>query len=283
MTTEHPDGDAEEAEVSYWRAAMDEAFAFMRRCLRHPVEECGERLLALEPACAEAGVEVRFAAEPHVHGLPRLFLLREGLVERFCAAAAAFNEEGLVLRVEDGYRSVAMQRGLALHPATIAKIAAQLRREPGPPDGELLFRRVSALVATRPRVGTHMSGSALDVSVLERTSGRELDRGGPYLELSPRTPMDSPFVTAAQAQARRAIGALMARGGFVAYPYEFWHYSAGDVFAAELGGEPARYGAVSLEPGSGATTPLPDAEAALVAPDELVAAFAAALAPGLPA
>jgi hypothetical protein len=125
-----------------------------------------------------------------------------------------------------------------------------------------MFRRMTALTATFPKIGTHMSGSAIDISVLRTADLAEIDRGGPYIELSELTPMDSPFVSAEARRNRAEISEVMRRHGFVAYPYEFWHYSKGDAYTAYLtgSGSPARYGPVDLDPVSGNVNPISDAK-----------------------
>jgi D-alanyl-D-alanine dipeptidase len=271
--------DTADARRAYWRAQMDEAYAFMLRCRRVPIAENGEPLAALRDSASDAGVEVVFSERPHVGGRERIYALREALIAPFVEAARAFNSIGLVMKVEDGYRSLEMQRGLATEPSVLGPILRSVLEETGGvvPSADLMFRRVSALVATRPRVATHMSGSAIDISVVDR-SGREIDRGGPYLEMSARTPMGSPFVSTSQARARKEITDIMARHGFVAYPYEFWHYNAGDVFAACIEGRrSARYGPVSFEPSSPHLTPLHDQDEPLVTPSELSEAIEGAL------
>ena len=57
------------------------------------------------------------------------------------------------------------------------------------------------LVAQIPKTGTHMSESAIDISVLDRTTGAEVNRGKPYLELSELTPLNSPEEIQAEIQA----------------------------------------------------------------------------------
>lgn len=52
------------------------------------------------------------------------------------------------------------------------------------PPKELFFRRVAGLIANAPKVGTHMSGSAIDISVLHAVSRAEVDRGATYLTMS---------------------------------------------------------------------------------------------------
>ncbi len=261
------------SEPAYWQSEMDRAYDFMLDCLELPVRESGEPLVSLRAATEAGRLDVTYSQRPHVGGRERIFVLRQGLIEPFLEAAAELNRNGWRLHVEDGYRTRDMQQGLARDRAILRSILTTVLLETGGarPDRDLLFRRVSALVSTRPHVATHMSGSAVDISVLDRSTGLEVDRGGPYLEMSARTPMSSPFVTTGQAQARETITTIMARHGFVAYPFEFWHYNAGDVFAAHLadGRQVARYGAVSYDPRSGSCEPLADAKQALVTPDEL--------------
>jgi len=250
----------DEARRAYWTARLDEADAFMRDIAAYPLKECGEPMTSLVEAVRGAGVEAAFSDRPHVQGRPRMYFMRVGLVQPFLAAAAEMNARGWVLKVEDGYRTVQMQRGLGRQEHIFNAILRKVQWECGgerPPAG-LLLRRVGALVANAPKVGTHMSGSALDISVLRRDTGEEVDRGGPYLEMSERTPMTSPFVSAQAQQSRREITALMCRHGFVAYPWEFWHYNAGDAYAEYLNrtGRPACYGPVHLDLVDGSVTPI---------------------------
>ena len=276
MTFQHPRKEAEahsavpaddDARRAYWTARMDEANAFMRAMADYPVRECGESMASLVDAVRSVVIEVAFSDRPHVYGLPRLYYLRAGLVTPFLAAAAEMNERGWVLKVEDGYRTVEMQRGLGRQDAIFAVILNKVRWECGnaTPPVDLLRRRVGALVANTPKVGTHMSGSAMDISVLRRDTGEEVDRGSPYLEMSELTPMASPFVSAQAQQNRREITALMSRHGFVTYPWEFWHYNAGDAYAEYLNrtGLPARYGPVHVDAVDGRVTPIDNPTEAL--------------------
>jgi zinc D-Ala-D-Ala dipeptidase len=139
------------------------------------------------------------------------------------------------------------------------------------PGGELFRRRLAALIAMSPKVGTHCSGSAVDLSVVRLEDGTEIDRGAPYLEISEKTPLGSPFVTEEARRNRAEITALMARHGFRTYRFEFWHYNKGDAYDAYLSGSgrPARYGPVDLDPASGAVTAIADPAAPLNSEEEI--------------
>ncbi|MBN1834955.1 MAG: hypothetical protein JW820_03835 [Spirochaetales bacterium] len=259
----------------YWRRQMEAAYRLMLAIQAHPVEECGEPLVRVPQAAEGAGVRVAFSSEKHVRGTERLFFLRSGLVAPFLEAARELNERGWVLKVEDAFRTRTMQKHLALREDIFARIAAKVRWEQqgGPPPLELLRRRIAALIAMSPKVGTHMSGSAVDVSVLRLSDGGEVDRGAPYLELSEKTPMGSPFVSRQARANRRTITRIMARHGFVTYPFEFWHYNRGDALEACLrrSRRPARYGPVDLDPADGTVAPIGDALQPLNRLEELAA------------
>jgi D-alanyl-D-alanine dipeptidase len=266
---------------AYWTRLSEEAHSFMMNVLAYPVAECGEGLASLADAAREAGVEAAFSTRPHAHGLPRVFVLREGLIARFVEAADRLNRRGWVLRVEDGFRSRAMQKYLGLMPSLFDHILETVAWELGgtTPEPDFFYRRLLTLVAQIPRTGTHMSGSAMDVSVLDRVSGVEIDRGGPYPEMTERTPMASPFISPEARRNREEITAIMRESGFVEYPYEFWHYSSGDAYEHFLlgDGRPAQYGAVDFDPATKAVTPIEDPQQPLNSLEEIEHQIQAAL------
>jgi D-alanyl-D-alanine dipeptidase len=254
----------------------------MLRVMDYPVRECGERMVSLVDAARAAGVDVRFASHKHVLGLDRLYYLREGQIPGFVGAAREMNERGWVMKVEDGYRSRQMQKYLGRDPRVFDGILRSLMRELGGkvPTPEFFLHRSMTLVALMPKIGTHMSGSAIDISVFRRDDGTEVDRGGPYIEMSERTPMRSPFVSAQALANRDAITAIMRRHGFVEYPWEFWHYNGGDAYAGLLleTNEPARYGAIDWSGGGDdRITPIANPTEPLNTPEEIRTEIDAAL------
>jgi zinc D-Ala-D-Ala dipeptidase len=271
----------EDARRHYWTEQLDEAHAFMMRAMTYPVAECGEQLVSLADAARDAGVEVAFSQRPHVHGLPRIYVLREGQIAGFVDAARRMNRRGWILRVEDGYRNRTMQKGIGLQPqvfdVVLQKVIWELNGRM--PDPAFLFKRLLTLAAQIPSTGTHMSGSAIDISVLERNSGAEVDRGGPYLEMSERTPMNSPFVTPQAQRNRQEITAIMRESGFLEYPYEFWHYDSGTAaYESNRGmGRPARYGAVDLDVAIGQVTPIEKPETPLNSLEQIQTEIQAAM------
>jgi zinc D-Ala-D-Ala dipeptidase len=254
----------EEARRIYWSKQMQNAYGFMNKMLEYPVEECGESLVFLPEVVKLEGLSVKFSTKKHTGKHERLYYLRSKIVEDFIAVSRELNGNGWILKVEDGFRSKAMQKGLNLQESLFDKILQKVIWETREkrPNPKLMFQRLSALIANCPKVGTHLSGSAMDISVLKIEDLSEIDRGGSYLELSELTPMASPFISDAATRNRTKITEIMHRHGFMAYPYEFWHYSKGDAYAEFLtkSEKPARYGPVDFDPESGSITPILHAE-----------------------
>jgi len=273
----------EVARRAYWTQQLEAAYAFMfESILPYPVVECGEPFVSLREAAVQADVVVAFSSLKHVNDLDRLFYLREGQISNFLGAAKKMNELGWVLRVEDGYRTREIQKYLGLTPKVFDAVLQRVMWELGGkvPSPEFMFRRCSALVATVPKFATHMSGSAIDISVMSRNDpALEVDRGGPYIELSELTPMNSPFVSALGLRHRKKITALMRDYGFVEYPWEFWHYSSGDAYDQFLRktGKPAIYGAVDWDPVRNVVSPMADATTPLNSEEEIRTEIEAAL------
>jgi len=266
----------------YWATQMDAAYEFMQTIRKYEPNECGESFGSLTEASSDARVEVNFSTKKHVDGLDRQYYLRTGLIRPFIAAAREMNDCGWVMIVEDAFRNRQMQSRLSLEPTLFEQVLNRCRWEcqSDSMSAEFVSKRLASLIASCPAVGTHMSGSAIDISVLDRNTGKPIDRGGPYLELSELTPMTSPFVSEEARKNRAEVTDLMRRHGFIAYPWEFWHYNSGDAYAARFtnGAQKAKYGPVDWDPISNTVTPIADATKLLNSLDAIQAAIDAAMA-----
>ena len=241
----------EAARRAYWAEQMEAGHELVQRVLPFEVAECGEGLADIRAAAEADGVEMLFSDSKIVDDLERLFYIREGLVDDIIAIGRDMNAHGWVLKIEDGFRTRDMQTRLGRKPEVFDSIVQKCAWEQGAtPSPELVFRRSLVLVANVPKTGTHMSASAVDISVFDRDRREEVWRGGPYIEMSERTPMRSPFVSEEHLQNRLAITAMMEAHGFVHFPYEYWHFNKADAMAHVLAGVtvPARYGPIDWNP-----------------------------------
>jgi len=128
------------------------------------------------------------------------------------------------------------------------------------PSPDMMFRRAIVLTANMPKIGAHMSGSAIDISVFKCDDGTEVWRGYPYLEMSECTPMRSPFVAPEHVATRLEIAAMMEKHGFIHFPFEFWHFDKDDAGMHILTGNlaPCRFGPVNWNPITNEVTPVED-------------------------
>ncbi len=247
----HPNAD-ESARRAYWTEMMEYGYDIVQKLIAFPVQECGERFASLREAAAAAGVEMLFSQSKIAGDLDRIFFLRESLVRDVVEVGREMNARGWVLKIEDGFRTLEMQQRLLWKPGVFDAILAKCIWENGGkiPPVELVFRRAVVLIANIPKIGTHMSGSAIDVSVFGRADGAEVWRGNPYLEMSERTPMRSPFVEPEYIRNRLEITEMLEAHGLLHFPCEFWHFNKGDAGAHILSGNaaPCRYGPVNWDP-----------------------------------
>ena len=240
------------ARRAYWADLMEQGYEVVQKVLKFEVRECGEGFASLPDAAESAGIEMLFSTSKIAGELERVFFMRESLVKDVMAVGRAMNDRGWILKIEDGFRSLQMQSQLVRKPEVFDVILKKCIWENGGeiPPVELVFRRAGVLVANLPKVGTHMSGSAIDVSVFRRDDGTEVWRGNPYLEMSERTPMRSPFVEPEALQNRLEITAMLEAQGLIHFPFEFWHFNKDDAMGHLLTGNPApaRFGPVNWDP-----------------------------------
>lgn len=240
------------ARRAYWAEQMELGYALIQKVLPFKVEECGEGFASIPDAAESAGIEMLFSTSKIAGNLDRVFFMRESLVKHVLDVGREMNERGWILKIEDGFRTLEMQGQLVRKPEVFDVILQKCVWENGGtvPPVEMVFRRALVMIANIPKIGTHMSGSAIDVSVFRREDGSEVWRGVPYLEISERTPMRSPYVSPEDLMNRLEITAMLEKRGLVHFPYEFWHFNMDDAMGHVLRDRPApcRFGPVNWDP-----------------------------------
>ena len=242
----------EAARRAYWTEQMELGYALIQQVLAFPFQECGEGFASLRDAVESSGVEMQFSDSKIAGQLERVYFMRESLVKDVITIGREMNARGWILKIEDCYRSLEMQGQLVRKPELFDIILKMCIWENNGelPSVELVFRRATVLVANIPKFGTHMSGSAIDISVFQRDDGREVWRGNPYLEMSERTPMRSPFIESEALKNRLDITEMLEKHGFMHYVFEFWHYNKDDALGhlETHRTTPARFGPVHWDP-----------------------------------
>lgn len=137
------------------------------------------------------------------YGAARPLLRREAAIA-LAAVERDLESKGMGLKVWDGYRPVRATLGMVHWCETNHRT-------------DLLD---SGYIARRSR---HNQGVAIDLTVIDRASGRELDMGTPFDNFTARA--HTANASGQQAANRRILGDAMRRGGFVNYVDEWWHFS----------------------------------------------------------
>jgi len=162
---------------------------------------------AVEPAIS---VEMRYATDDNFTGAPLPgYLANRAYLRREAAAALArvqrgLRAAGLGLMVFDAYRPVR---------ATQAMVDWTMRA-----GREDLLR--DGYIASRSR---HNLGLAIDLTLVELTTGRELEMGTPFDTFSAAA--HTANASGAAAVNRQMLKAAMEREGFTNYDQEWWHFS----------------------------------------------------------
>jgi D-alanyl-D-alanine dipeptidase len=129
---------------------------------------------------------------------------------------------GLGLKVLDCYRP---QRAVAHFVRWAQRIDDVKRKREFYPDVDKRDLFKEGYIAER---SGHSRGSTVDLTLVRRADGRELDMGSPFDFFSPKS-WPSDMTVGAQAQANRALlAAAMTRGGFRPYDKEWWHFTLVD-------------------------------------------------------
>jgi D-alanyl-D-alanine dipeptidase len=155
-------------------------------------------------------VEMRYATPNNFTGAPLPgYLANRGFLRREASAALArvqrdLHEQGLGLKVFDAYRPVR---------ATLAMV--DWTRRVNRPD--LL---TDGYIASRSR---HNLGAAIDLTLLDLATGKELEMGTPFDTFSPAA--HTANASGEAAANRQRLKAAMEKEGFVNYDQEWWHYS----------------------------------------------------------
>ena len=71
----------------------------------------------------------------------------------------------------------------------------------------------------------HSRGSTVDVTLVDRLNGQELDMGAPFDFFGPISHHETPLITPEQTANRAILLTIMRESGFKPYAEEWWHYT----------------------------------------------------------
>ncbi len=178
-----------------------------------PPHETGKRpadLVELTKLDPTIHLDIRYASTNNFMGTPfytqaRAFLERPA-AEAVVRANAELKKHGYGLLVHDGYR-----------PWYVTKMFWD-----GTPDDKKIF------VANPADGSRHNRGCAVDITLYDLKTGREVEMPSGYDEMTERAYADYPGGTAEQRARRALLRAAMEKQGFTVYPQEWWHFDYKD-------------------------------------------------------
>ncbi|ARG97728.1 M15 family metallopeptidase [Legionella micdadei] len=116
------------------------------------------------------------------------------------------------------------------------------------------FEETKKYVSLPAKVGDaycppHLSGGAIDLTLCETTSGKELDMGTPFDDCTTRAHRDYfdqmanlSFEEKSIKQRRQLLRRVLEKVGFTSYQYEWWHFDFGNLFWSRIHNCPEFFG-----------------------------------------
>ncbi len=178
-----------------------------------PPQEEGKRkpdlveLVKLDPTIH---LDIRYASTNNFMGTPfytqaRAFLQRPA-AEAVVRASAELKQQGYGLLVHDAYR-----------PWYVTKMFCD-----GTPDDKKIF-------VADPKLGSnHNRGCAVDITLYDLKTGKEVQMPSGYDEMSKRAYADYTGGSEEERERRAILRAALEKQGFTVYPYEWWHFDYRD-------------------------------------------------------
>ena len=176
-------------------------------------------------AVPDALLDIRYASSDNFVGAPidgyeePVALLTKEAAAALRAVSDALAARGYGLKIFDAYRprrAVAHFLRWARDPKDTR---AKARFHPNLPKNQLLAR---GYIAAR---SGHSRGSTVDLTMVDKTTGRELDMGGAFDLFDRRSHPDFRGLTPEQRENRMILRRAMLAGGFRPIAEEWWHFT----------------------------------------------------------
>ena len=149
-------------------------------------------------------------------------LLTKEAARALKTVANEVNVQGYRLKVFDAYR----RAGAVRHFVMWGIEDLDLRMKPYfYPDLEKQELFKQGYIASQ---SSHSRGSAVDLTLLDMRTGKEVDMGSPFDLFSEASHPDSRAVTDEQYENRMFLQSVMTRNGFLPIDCEWWHFSLRD-------------------------------------------------------
>jgi len=135
------------------------------------------------------------------------------------SVAGEMNAQGYRLKVFDAYRPASAVKHFVLWSIEDLDLRMKPYFYPDLDKGELFIKGYIA------KQSSHSRGSAVDLTLLDMSTGKEVDMGSPFDLFSEQSHPDYKGVTEEQYYNRMFLQAAMVRNGFEPLDCEWWHFA----------------------------------------------------------
>ncbi len=149
-------------------------------------------------------------------------LLAKEAARALKSASSEFNALGFRLKIFDAYRPVRAVRHFTLWAIDEQDIRMKPYFYPDLQKQELFDKGYIA------KKSSHSRGAAVDLTLLDMQSGKEVDMGSPFDLFSPKSHPDCHDITDEQRNNRMTLQKIMAANGFLPLDCEWWHFTLKD-------------------------------------------------------
>ena len=149
-------------------------------------------------------------------------LLTKEAARALKAVANEVNSQGFRLKVFDAYRPACAVRHFVLWGIEDLDLRMKPYFYPDLEKQELFKRGYIA------KQSSHSRGSAVDLTLLDMKTGKEVDMGSPFDLFSEKSHPDSKEVSDEQYENRMFLQKAMVRNGFLPLDCEWWHFVLAD-------------------------------------------------------
>lgn len=149
-------------------------------------------------------------------------LLTKEAARALKAVANEVNVQGYRLKVFDAYRPAVAVRHFVLWGIEDQDVRMKPYFYPNLEKQELFAKGYIA------KESSHSRGSAVDLTLLDMATGKELDMGGPFDFFSELSHPDYKGITEEQYNNRMILRNVMLRNGFSPIDCEWWHFALAD-------------------------------------------------------
>lgn len=184
----------------------------------------------------------------NIPGSVNYCLVRESAADRLLSAVSML-PDGLTIKIYDSWRPITVQT--AIYDKYYEEVSAKHSGLPKEKLREITTHFVSFPSRDPMHPPVHNTGGAVDLTLVHRETGTELNMGTDFDDFSSQACTDY-FEKGGNVTVRdnrRLLYNTMIHAGFTNLPSEWWHYDYGTAFWSYYTGKPAKYKGVSKEQG----------------------------------